>query len=90
MDQNDKLKQGHFEIQDSFIIMLIDRDAVTKVTTLNRIMSQRVLVFMGNGLGVISYGRGKGLTPDAALSNAIRHAKQNLIAIPIDYKVSVP
>jgi ribosomal protein S5 len=79
-----------FKLDDNFIILLIDRDTVTKVTTLNRIMSHRCLIFMGNGSGVVSYGRGKGINPELTLANAMRNAKQNLIALPIDQHISVP
>lgn len=83
-------RQGPFSIEDNFYILLIDRDTVTQVTTLNRIMRHRCLVFMANGAGIISYGRGKGENPEFALNNAMRHAKQNLIALPIDPNISVP
>lgn len=69
---------------------MLDRDTVTKVTTLNRIMKHRALVFMANSNGVISYGRGKATGPADALTNAIVNAKKNLIAIKLDYSLTVP
>lgn len=53
-------------------------------------MSHRCLVYMANGFGIISYGRGKGPSAEDALDNAMRHAKQNLIALPLDTSISVP
>ena len=35
-------------------------DSVTNVTSLNRVNHRRVLLFIGNGQGLISYGKGKG------------------------------
>ena len=34
-------------------------DSVTNVTSLNRVNSRRVLIFVGNGNGLVSYGKGK-------------------------------
>ena len=39
---------------------------------------------MGNCNGVISYGKGKGRDFEQALDKAIKDAKKNLIAIPVD------
>jgi len=38
---------------------------------------------MGNGNGIIGYGKGKGLDFEEALDNAIMHCKKNLIAVKI-------
>ena len=55
--------KGWFDIDDDFIMILIERNTSTKVTTLNRINYYRTLLFMGNGNGLISYGKSRDLTP---------------------------
>lgn len=45
---------------DDFTLIFIDSDNVTNVTRLNRVNHRRVLLFIGNGQGLISYGKGKG------------------------------
>lgn len=42
-----------------FVLIFMDSDSVTNVTSLNRINHRRVLLFIGNGQGVISYAIGK-------------------------------
>ena len=44
---------------DDFTLIFMASDSVTNVTSLNRVNSRRVLVFIGNGNGLISYGKGK-------------------------------
>jgi ribosomal protein S5 len=62
----------------------------TKVTTLNRINSYKTLLFMGNGNGIISYAKGKGINPSESLDRAIYLLKKNLIAIPRDSRCTLP
>lgn len=52
---------GKDEIFDphQFTLIFIDSDSVTNVTSLNRTNARRVLIFVGNGNGIISYGKGK-------------------------------
>jgi len=57
------MKQGPFFIKDDFVMLLLHRGVSTKVTTLNRLNYYRTLVFMGNGNGVIAYGKGRSDTP---------------------------
>lgn len=42
-----------------FSLIFMCSDSVTNVTSLNRVNSRRVLIFVGNGNGLISYGKGK-------------------------------
>ena len=44
-----------------FTLIFIDSDSVTCVTKLNRINHRRVLLFIGNSDGIISYGKGKAM-----------------------------
>ncbi len=71
-------------------MLLLHRGVSTKVTTLNRLNYYRTLVFMGNGNGVIAYGKGRSDTPEASLQKAIDHCKMNLIAIPMDSRCTLP
>jgi ribosomal protein S5 len=50
---------GWFKVDDDFIMILLERNTSTKVTTLNRINYYRTLLFMGNGNGLISYGKSR-------------------------------
>ncbi|CAI2371427.1 unnamed protein product [Moneuplotes crassus] len=68
-----------------FTLLFMETDSVTLVTRLNRINSRRVLVFCGNGEGIISYGKGKGLDYQAAFQKAFIELKKNLICIDLDH-----
>lgn len=70
---------------EDFIICMLERDSTTLITKLNRINHFRYLIFVGNGNGVISYGRGKGKDFEAALTDALRQAKKNLIVLNLDH-----
>ena len=52
-DEDDIFNTKHFTL------IFIDSDSVTNVTKLNRVNHRRVLLFIGNSDGVISYGKGK-------------------------------
>ena len=45
---------------------------------------------MGNGQGLISYGKGKDLTYAGAMDKAMISMKRNIIAIPRDERCSLP
>jgi hypothetical protein len=49
------------EVFDSkeFVLIFIASDSVTNVTALNRVNHRRVLIFIGNGAGLCSFGKGK-------------------------------
>lgn len=55
-----------------FTLIFIDSDSVTNVTALNRVNARRVLLFIGNGNGVISYAMGKGEDYEAAFEIAFK------------------
>ena len=44
---------------NDFTLIFMASDSVTNVTSLNRVNSRRVLIFVGNGNGLVSYGKGK-------------------------------
>jgi len=73
-----------------FTLIFIDSDSVTNVTTLNRINSRRVLVFIGNGNGIISYGKGKGEDYEQAFDSAFKHMRTNLVCLSHDINFSSP
>ncbi|CAD8155700.1 unnamed protein product [Paramecium octaurelia] len=78
------VNRSGFKIKDQFFVVLIDRDTNTQVTTLQRINSFRQLIFIGNGNGVIGYGKGKGKDFETALRRAKIDAKRNLVPISLD------
>jgi ribosomal protein S5 len=42
-----------------FTLIFLASDSVTNVTSLNRVNARRVLIFIGNGNGLVAYGKGK-------------------------------
>ncbi|CAK76316.1 unnamed protein product (macronuclear) [Paramecium tetraurelia] len=80
--QNDKFVET--QKMDQFFVILIDRDTNTQVTTLQRINSFRQVIFIGNGNGVIGYGKGKGKDFETALRRAKIDAKRNLVPVSLD------
>ena len=52
--QRDEIFDG-----SQFTLIFMDSDSVTNVTRLNRVNHRRVLLFIGNGRGIISFGKGK-------------------------------
>lgn len=65
-----------FDIDDDFMMLILERNICTKVTTLNRINYYRTILFMGNGNGLISYGKSRDLTPEGSLTKAIIECKK--------------
>lgn len=45
---------------------------------------------MGNGNGLISYGKSRALTPEKSLTNALIECKKNIIALPLDPVCTLP
>jgi ribosomal protein S5 len=79
-----------FDIDDDFMMLILERNICTKVTTLNRINYYRTILFMGNGNGLISYGKSRDLTPEGSLTKAIIECKKNIIALPLDPVCTLP
>lgn len=67
-----------------FTMLFLDSDSVTNVTSLNRTNKRRVLIFIGNGKGLISYGKGKAEEYEAAFEDAFKKARQNLMCIDVE------
>ena len=73
-----------------FTLIFIDSDSVTNVTALNRVNARRVLLFIGNGNGIISYAMGKGEDYESAFEISFKKLRQNLVCIPMDQLLTVP
>jgi ribosomal protein S5 len=58
-----------------FTLIFMASDSVTNVTSLNRVNSRRVLIFVGNGNGLVSYGKGKAEEYEQAFDNAFKKAR---------------
>lgn len=80
------------EIFDSneFNLIFLDSDVNTLVTRLGRIFKRRVLIYMGNEKGLISYGVGKGKTYGEAYDKCFIEMKKNIIAIELDSDHTFP
>ena len=73
---------------NDFTLIFLDSDSVTNVTSLNRVNHRRVLIFVGNGNGLISYGKGKGEDYESAFNNAFKKMRQNLVCLSLDIRHS--
>lgn len=69
---------------NDFTLIFLDSDSVTNVTALNRTNHRRILLFIGNGNGIISYAMGKGVDYEMAFENCYKELRKNLICIPLD------
>ena len=58
-----------------FTLIFMDSDSVTNVTSLNRTNQRRVLIFIGNGNGLVTYGKGKADEYEQAFENAFKKAR---------------
>lgn len=76
---------GQEEVFDpkQFTVIFMDSDTVTNVTALNRTQHRRVLLFIGNSNGLISYAMGKALDYQQAYENAFKTLRKNLIILPM-------
>ncbi len=89
--------ERYFEAQENevfdpneFTLIFIDSDSVTNVTKLNRVNHRRVLLFIGNGSGLVSYGKGKGEDYENAFDQAFKKLRQNLVCLSLDHTFSCP
>lgn len=73
-----------------FHMIFLDTDMICNVTTLNRIMHRRVLIYAGNKEGLVAYGCGIGLDYQSAWMNAFTELKKNLLLIEWDPTNTVP
>lgn len=83
-----ELQRGEVFDSSDFTLIFIDSDSVTNVTSLNRVNQRRVLIFIGNGHGLISFGKGKGEDYEHAFDNAFKKMRQNMTCISLDQKIS--
>ena len=75
---------------EDFTLIFMDSDSVTNVTSLNRINQRRVLIFIGNGRGLISFGKGKAAEYETAFDQAFKRLKQNMVCLDWDTNWTVP
>jgi len=75
---------------NDFQLLFLDSDSVTNVTSLNRTNQRRVLIFVGNGNGLISYGMGKAEEYEQAFENAFKIARQNMICLNLEETFTSP
>lgn len=73
---------------NEFTLIFLDSDSVTNVTSLNRVNHRRVLIFIGDGNGLIGYGKGKGEDYEQAFNNAFKKMRQNLVCLSLDVRFS--
>lgn len=83
---------GHDEVfpAEDFTLIFMDSDSVTNVTSLNRVNQRRVLIFIGNGNGLVSYGKGKAEEYEQAFENAFKKARQNMMCIDLHEVFTTP
>lgn len=60
---------------NEFTMIFMASDSVTNVTSLNRTNQRRILIFIGNGRGLISYGKGKAVEYEQAFDDAFKKAR---------------
>ena len=89
--------ERYFELQrnevfdpNDFTLVFLDSDSVTNVTSLNRVNHRRVLLYIGNGRGLISYGMGKGEDYEMAFDAAFKKLRQNLVCLDWDDNFTSP
>ena len=73
-----------------FTLIFLDSDSVTNVTSLNRVNHRRVLIFIGNGRGLISFGKGKAEDYEGAFDQAFKKLRQNLVCLDWDSNHTTP
>jgi len=69
---------------NKFTLLFIDSDSVTNITALNRVNQRRVLLFIGNSNGIISYAMGKGDDYEYAFETAFKKLRMNMICLNLD------
>ena len=75
-------KQDEIFDPREFVLIFLDSDSVTNVTKLNRVNHRRVLIYIGNGEGLVSYGKGKSDDYETAFDEAFKKLRQNLVCLP--------
>ena len=82
--EKEKKRIEEISAWSDFTLMFLDADFMTNVTKLKRVSHRRVLLYLGNGKGVIGYGKGIGEDYQSAYANALENAKKNMIIIHRD------
>lgn len=75
---------------NDFTLIFLASDSVTNVTSLNRVNHRRVLIFIGNGNGIVSYGKGKASEYEQAFDDAFKKARQNMVCLNLEEVFTTP
>ena len=73
-----------------FNMIFLHADMICNITRLNRIYNRRVLIYIGNRNGLISYAVGRGPLYEDAWLNAYKEIRKNLISIDLDPQMTCP
>lgn len=73
-----------------FRLLVLSRRYTTNTTKRRRVRTCKALVFMGNGNGLIGWGKGAGGDPKNCLDKAISDCRRNLISINLDLLNTCP
>ena len=69
--------------------MFLHAGMVCNMTRLNRVYERRILLYIGNKEGLISYAIGRGPLYEDAYRNAFEELRKNMIVIPTDKIMTV-
>ena len=70
--------------------LILDQSYVVNVTKLRRVYNRRILIYIGNKNGMISFGIGKGEDYETAIVNCLKKCKRNMVLIALDQKHTCP
>lgn len=82
-------KDEIFDPRD-FSVVFLASDSVTNVTSLNRVNHRRVLIFIGNGNGLVSYGKGKASEYEQAFDDAFKDARARMLCLNLEEIYTCP
>lgn len=94
-DQIEEILKPHAEFDEifdskKFTLIFLDAGMVCNMTRLNRVYERRILLYMGNKEGMISYGIGRGALYQEAYTDAYKQLRKNLIVIEHDPQFTCP
>ena len=69
---------------------LLDLRRTARVVAGGRRFSFRATVVIGNRMGKVGVGMGKGLDVSSAVDKAVAQAKKNIVVIPLNAKKTIP
>jgi ribosomal protein S5 len=84
------VENGEMFDSTKFTLIFLDAGMVCNMTRLNRVYERRILLYMGNKQGLISYGIGRDTLYQAAFKQAYRELRKNLLIIKWDPEFTCP